>query len=65
MLQICETPHEGGASRNQLGGWLRDPLSPPAQSGQALPALIALHLGERFVARCSAGLPPIAEEALP
>jgi hypothetical protein len=55
MLHISETPHEGGASRNQLGGWLRDPLSPPACSRQHLPALIALHLGERFIARCSEG----------
>lgn len=55
MLQICETPHKGGASRNQLGGWLRDSLSPSAQSRQQLPALIALHLGEQFVARCSEG----------
>lgn len=55
MLQICETPHEGGASRNQLGGWLRDRLSPLPPSRQQLPALIALHLGEQFVARCSEG----------
>jgi hypothetical protein len=55
MLHISETPHEGGASRNQLGGWLRDSLSPSAQSRQELPALIALHLGGQFVARCSEG----------
>lgn len=55
MLQICETPHEGGASRNQLGGWLRDPFSPSASSRQSLPALIALHIGEQFLARWNEG----------
>jgi hypothetical protein len=55
MLQICETPHKGGASRNQFGGWLRDPLSPVAQPRPQLPDLIALHLGEQFVARWSEG----------
>jgi hypothetical protein len=56
MLQICETPRKGGASRNQLGGWLRDPFSPSAPTRQQqLPALIALHLGEQFVARCNEG----------
>lgn len=28
MRQKSETPHGGGASRSQLGGWLRDPLTP-------------------------------------
>ena len=51
MLQICETPRKGGASRNQLGGWLRDPLSSSAHGRQTLPALIALHIGEQFVLR--------------
>lgn len=55
MLQICETPHEGGASRNQLGGWLRNRLSLLPPSRQQLPALIALHLGEQFLARFSEG----------
>lgn len=55
MLHISETPHKGGASRNQLGGWLRDSLSPLSPSRQQLPALIALHLGEQFVTRCSEG----------
>jgi hypothetical protein len=31
-----ETPHKGGASRNQLGGWLRDPLTPLALQSQFL-----------------------------
>jgi hypothetical protein len=53
MLQTCETPHKGGASRNQLGGWLRDPLSPSARSRQTLPALIARHIGEQYLARWS------------
>ena len=55
MLQICETPHKGGASRNQLGGWLRDPLSHPTSARQTLPALIALHLGEQLIVRWSEG----------
>ena len=55
MLQICETPHKGGASRNQLGGWLRDPVSPFAQTRQQLPALIALHVGAQFIERWSEG----------
>jgi hypothetical protein len=55
MLQICETPHKGGASRNQLGGWLREPLSPSAPARQTLPALIALHVGAQFIAPWSEG----------
>lgn len=53
MLQICETPHKGGASRNQLGGCLRDPLTLSTAERQSIPALIALHVGERFLTRWS------------
>lgn len=31
-----EAPHDGGASRNQLGGWLRDPLTPLTLQSQFL-----------------------------
>jgi hypothetical protein len=31
-----ETPHGGGASHNQLGGWLRDPLTPTTLQSQFL-----------------------------
>lgn len=56
MPQICETRAvEARASRNSLGGWFRDPLSPPASPSQAIPELIALHLGERFLARLAEG----------
>jgi hypothetical protein len=57
MLQICETPHKGGASRDQLGGWLRDPSTPSTTLRQPIPLLIALHLGEQFVAAWSEGRP--------
>lgn len=36
MPQTNETPHNGGASRKQLGGWLREPLSPIALQSQFL-----------------------------
>lgn len=55
MPQKCETPHKGGASRNQLGGWLRDPLTLPPSQPQAVPDMIALHIGERYFARWAEG----------
>lgn len=36
MPQKSETPHNGGASRNQLGRCLRDPLSPTTLQSQFL-----------------------------
>ena len=38
MPQKCETPHNGGASRNSCGGWFRDPLTPLAVQAQFLVA---------------------------
>lgn len=56
MPQKSETRAvEARASRNSCGGWFRDPLTPPASLPQAIPPLIALHLGERFVARLAEG----------
>ena len=56
MPQISETrAGEARASRNSCGGWFRDPLTPPASPSQAIPPLIALHLGERFLARLAEG----------
>ncbi|MBH1944986.1 hypothetical protein I5L01_12220 [Erythrobacter sp. YJ-T3-07] len=43
------------ASRNSCGGWFRDPLTSPASPPQAIPELIALHLGERFLSRLEEG----------
>lgn len=56
MPQISETrAGEARASRNSCGGWFRDPLTPPASTPQAIPPLIALHIGERFLSRLSEG----------
>lgn len=56
MPQRSETrAGEARASRNSCGGWFRDPLTPPASPSQAIPPLIALHLGERFLARLAEG----------
>ena len=39
MPQKCETPPvQGGASRNQLGGWFRDASNPTALQTQFLVA---------------------------
>lgn len=46
---------EARASRNSFEGWFRDPLSLPDPQPQAIPDLIALHIGERFFARWSEG----------
>lgn len=50
MPQISETrAGEARASRNSCGGWFRDPLTPPAPLSQAIPPLIAVHIGEQFL----------------
>ena len=36
MHPTNETPPTGGASRMQLGGWMRDPLNPLALQSQFL-----------------------------
>ena len=55
MPQKCETPRNGGVSRNSCGGWFRDSLTVPHSPSQAIPDLIALHIGERFFTRCTEG----------
>ncbi len=55
MPQISETPHGGGASRNQLSGWLQDVPTPQTTAEQHLPALIASHLGGGFLAKFATG----------
>ena len=56
MTQISETRAvEARASRNSCGGCFRDPLSPLASSPQAVPDLIALHLGESFLTELATG----------
>ena len=56
MIQKSETRAvEARASRNSFGGWFRDPLTPPASFPQAIPPLIALHIGERFLALLNKG----------
>ena len=52
MPQTCETrAGEARASRNSCGGWFRDFPTLPASPSQAIPPLIALHLGAPFLAR--------------
>lgn len=51
MPHISETPHGGGASCNQLGGCLREPLKLSEETAQAIPPMIALHIGEAELAR--------------
>jgi hypothetical protein len=50
-------PHNGGASRIQLAGWMHDVNSLAAQTAQATstPSLIALHIGEDEIARWAKG----------
>lgn len=48
MPQTNETPHNGGASRNQLGGWLREPLSPITLQSQFL--IAACHVRPEWAA---------------
>lgn len=56
MAQISETrADEARASRNSCGGWFRDPFSLLPLEPQPIPDLIALHLGERFLARWTDG----------
>jgi len=56
MPQKSETRAvEARASRNSCGGCFRDPLTPPAYSPQAIPDLIALHIGERYFAHWTEG----------
>lgn len=45
MSQKCETPHDGGASRNQLGGWLLNRSKAQSLGAQALPDLVVPHIG--------------------
>ena len=42
---------EARASRNSCGGWFRDPLTSLALPSQAIPQLIARHIGERLLSR--------------
>jgi hypothetical protein len=56
MPQKSETRAvEARGSRNSCGGWFRDPLTLPQSRSQAIPDLIALHIGERFLARWTEG----------
>lgn len=55
MPRKSETPHEGGETRNQLGGWLRDLLTLSSSQSQAIPDMIALHIGEQFCAQWAEG----------
>jgi hypothetical protein len=56
MTQKSETRAvEARAPQNSCGGWFRDSHNSPASPSQAIPDLIALHLGERFLARLASG----------
>lgn len=56
MLQTSETrAGKARVSRNSFGCWFRDPLSLPPSTPQAILPLIALHLGEHFLARLAEG----------
>jgi hypothetical protein len=46
---------EARASRNSCGGCFRDPSSLIIDTPQAIPPLIALHIGEAFLAHMSEG----------
>lgn len=49
MEPACDAPHDGGASRNQLGGWLRDRNSYDEAREQGIPSVIRCHLGADFI----------------
>ena len=56
MTQKSETRAvEARASRNSCGGWFRDPSNLCTQLPQAIPPLIALHIGEPYLARLAKG----------
>ena len=56
MTQKSETRAvEARVSRNSCGGWFRDPSNLCTPKPQAIPPLIALHLGERFLALLERG----------
>ena len=56
MLQKSETRAvEARASRNSCGGWFREPSNLCAPKPQAIPPLIALHIGEQYLARLVMG----------
>ena len=46
---------EARASRNSCGGWFRDPSNLCTPKPQAIPPLIALHIGEPFLTRLAMG----------
>ena len=56
MLQKSETRAvEARASRNSCRGWFRDPSNLCTPKPQAIPPLIALHIGEPYLARLATG----------
>lgn len=56
MTQTSETrADEARASRNSCGGWFRERSSLSTVHPQAIPPLIALHIGEPYLARLAMG----------
>lgn len=56
MPQTSETrADEARASRNSCGGWFRDPSNLCTPQSQAIPPLIALHIGELYLAWLAMG----------
>lgn len=56
MTQTSETrADEARASRNSCGGWFRDPSSLCTAHPQAIPPLIAIHIGELYLSRLAMG----------
>ena len=52
MPHKCETPRDGGVSRNSCGGWFRDPLSPRILQSQFL--IVAHHVRPELAAMVAA-----------
>ncbi len=56
MTQTCETrADEARASRNSYVGWFRDPSNLCTPKPQAIPPLIASHIGGPYLSQLAMG----------